>query len=92
MKKLTNLQIMVKKVFCCFLCLLITLPGITATQVQHPWQGKRVAYLGDSITDPKNKAAKNTIGRICKKCLASRLMFMLLVEDNGMIFQDKPNN
>lgn len=20
----------------------------------HPWQGKRVAYLGDSITDPKN--------------------------------------
>ena len=58
MKKLTNLQIMVKKVFCCFLCLLITLPGITTTQVQHPWQGKRVAYLGDSITDPKNKAAK----------------------------------
>lgn len=61
MKKLTNLQIMVKKVFCCFLCLLITLPGITATQVQHPWQGKRVAYLGDSITDPKNKAAKKTL-------------------------------
>ena len=49
---------MIKKIFCCFLCLLITIPGITATQVQHPWQGKRVAYLGDSITDPKNKAAK----------------------------------
>lgn len=25
---------------------------------QHPWQGKRVAYFGDSITDPNNKAAK----------------------------------
>ena len=49
---------MIKKIFGCFLCLLITIPGITATQVQHPWQGKRVAYLGDSITDPKNKAAK----------------------------------
>jgi lysophospholipase L1-like esterase len=24
----------------------------------HPWAGKRVAYLGDSITDPKVKAAK----------------------------------
>jgi hypothetical protein len=23
----------------------------------HPWAGKRVAYLGDSITDPKVKAA-----------------------------------
>ncbi len=23
----------------------------------HPWQGRRVAYFGDSITDPKNKAA-----------------------------------
>ena len=26
--------------------------------VIHPWQGKRVAYFGDSITDPRNKAAK----------------------------------
>ncbi len=24
----------------------------------HPWQGRRVAYLGDSITDPRHKAAK----------------------------------
>ena len=26
--------------------------------VVHPWQGKHVAYFGDSITDPRNKAAK----------------------------------
>ena len=25
---------------------------------QHPWQGRRVAYLGDSITDPRNSGAK----------------------------------
>ena len=29
-----------------------------STVVQHPWQGKRVAYFGDSITDPNNKASK----------------------------------
>lgn len=23
----------------------------------HPWRGKKVAYFGDSITDPNNKAA-----------------------------------
>lgn len=25
----------------------------------HPWHGKRVAYFGDSITDPKNKASND---------------------------------
>ena len=49
---------MIKKIFCFFLCIMVTIPSITATKVQHPWQGKRVAYLGDSITDPKNKGAK----------------------------------
>ena len=41
----------------------------------HPWSGKRVAYFGDSITDPRNKASKKkywTFARhnavcICKK-------------------------
>lgn len=26
--------------------------------LQHPWKGKRVAYFGDSITDPKVRASK----------------------------------
>lgn len=30
----------------------------SGTTFVHPWQGKRVAYFGDSITDPNNKAAK----------------------------------
>ena len=28
------------------------------TLFQHPWQGKRVAYFGDSITDPRNSGSK----------------------------------
>lgn len=28
------------------------------TLMQHPWQGKRVAYFGDSITDPRNNGSK----------------------------------
>ena len=31
----------------------------TQTTFTHPWQGKRVAYFGDSITDPNNQAAGN---------------------------------
>jgi len=26
--------------------------------LQHPWKGKKVAYFGDSITDPNIKASK----------------------------------
>lgn len=30
----------------------------TLLSIQHPWKGKRVAYFGDSITDPRNKASQ----------------------------------
>lgn len=41
----------------CFamLCCMTTV----AQGFEHPWKGKKVAYFGDSITDPKNKASKN---------------------------------
>lgn len=44
--------------------LLIAIVGFSAMGMaqmvfSHPWQGKRVAYFGDSITDPRNKASKN---------------------------------
>ena len=32
--------------------------GQVPTKISHPWQGKRVAYFGDSITDPKNNGSK----------------------------------
>lgn len=41
------------------LCLLVVVAAAAQTTFTHPWQGKRVAYFGDSITDPNNKASKN---------------------------------
>lgn len=49
---------MKKKIFCIIMTVLIALPAITQTVLTHPWQGKRVAYFGDSITDPRNNASK----------------------------------
>ena len=40
------------------MCLLLAVPALPQMLVSHPWQGKRVAYLGDSITDPNIKASK----------------------------------
>lgn len=42
------------KHFLTLLCLLLTLPALAQ---YNPWQGKRCAFLGDSMTDPGNKAA-----------------------------------
>ncbi|MBR5657197.1 MAG: SGNH/GDSL hydrolase family protein [Prevotella sp.] len=47
-----------KKAFCLSLCLLIATPMLSQALIAHPWQGKRVAYLGDSITDPRNSGSK----------------------------------
>lgn len=43
-----------------FLLMLLACPSFAqkAMQVSHPWQGKRVAYFGDSITDPNNNGSK----------------------------------
>ena len=49
---------MCKKTLFVFLCLLLAVPALPQMLVSHPWQGKRVAYLGDSITDPNIKASK----------------------------------
>lgn len=49
--KLTKLFI-----FIAFAMVELTVCAATVT-VEHPWSGKRVAYLGDSITDPRNNAA-----------------------------------
>ncbi|MCR4603161.1 MAG: SGNH/GDSL hydrolase family protein [Prevotella sp.] len=47
-----------KKTIVMLLCLLLAIPALPQMLVSHPWQGKRVAYLGDSITDPRNKGSK----------------------------------
>ena len=51
-----------KRILIITMTLLMTLSTSAQTANElfsiHPWAGKRVAYLGDSITDPKVKAAK----------------------------------
>ena len=43
---------------CLTLALLLSVTVAAQTMFVHPWQGRRVAYFGDSITDPNNKASK----------------------------------
>ena len=31
-------------------------PACSQKTFTHPWQGKKIAYFGDSITDPRVKA------------------------------------
>lgn len=47
-----------KKNILVIIALLLALSSSAQMLMQHPWQGKRVAYFGDSITDPRNKASK----------------------------------
>lgn len=47
-----------QRILCIMMSVLIGLPAISQTVLTHPWQGKKVAYFGDSITDPRNKASK----------------------------------
>lgn len=48
---------MKKNILLLMAALLLCMPAITQTVFTHPWKGKRVAYFGDSITDPRNKAS-----------------------------------
>lgn len=47
-----------KKIFSLFLCVLMTIPAIPQSFDWHPWKGRRVAFLGDSITDAKTGGSK----------------------------------
>ena len=48
---------MKKKFTLWIFAIILTLPAIAQTTFTHPWQGKKVAYFGDSITDPRNKTS-----------------------------------
>jgi len=50
---------MKKNLSCLLIALLVITPTFGQAMFTHPWQGKRVAYFGDSITDPRNNASKN---------------------------------
>lgn len=46
------------RIVCMAMALSVALPLLSHSLLSHPWQGKRVAYFGDSITDPRNKASQ----------------------------------
>lgn len=48
MKKLFIMMILAAGMYC----------GSAYAQVEHPWKGKRVGYIGDSISDPNLRQAK----------------------------------
>ena len=47
-----------KKLITLILCMTLFAPVMAQTTITHPWSGKKVAYFGDSITDPRNGASK----------------------------------
>ena len=47
-----------KQIITTLLCLVLAAPALAQTTYTHPWQGKRVAYFGDSVTDPRNNGSK----------------------------------
>lgn len=47
-----------KRLMTVLLSALLVLPVLSQQLIRHPWQGKRVAYFGDSITDPRNSGSK----------------------------------
>ena len=49
---------MKKRLLYLFFSVATILPSLAQAVISHPWQGKRVAYFGDSITDPRNKGSK----------------------------------
>ena len=49
--------------------LLLAVPALPQALIRHPWQGKRVAYLGDSITDPRNNGSKKKYWRFLQDWL-----------------------
>lgn len=49
---------MIRKIFCLLLAIVMAVPALPQTLMEHPWKGRRVAYLGDSITDPRNNGSK----------------------------------
>ena len=48
----------VRRILTVILLAVLTMPALSQQLMRHPWQGKRVAYFGDSITDPKNSGSK----------------------------------
>lgn len=47
-----------KRLLTALMLVIFTMPMLAQTTFTHPWLGKKVAYFGDSITDPNNNGSK----------------------------------
>ena len=59
---------MKKKLITMMVCAMAALTTM-AQPAAHPWKGKKVAYFGDSITDPRNKAASKKYWNLLQEWL-----------------------
>ena len=59
---------MKKKLIIMMVCAMAALTTM-AQPAAHPWKGKKVAYFGDSITDPRNKAASKKYWNLLQEWL-----------------------
>lgn len=68
-------------------CMAITDEPKASTNIQKSqWKGKRVAFLGDSITDKKHVGTTKIIGNIWQKCWESNRWFMASMAINGTVY------
>ena len=49
---------MTQKIICLLLATILSIPTFPQALFSHPWKGRKVAFLGDSITDPRNNGSK----------------------------------
>ena len=49
---------MTKKLITLAILMMMAVEALPQALIAHPWQGKHVAYFGDSITDPRNSGSK----------------------------------
>ena len=82
---------MKSKLFCTITAILMAVTSVAQTITAHPWQGKRVAYFGDSITDPRNKASVKKYWSYLQEWLGINPCTELAA-GNGTTFHDRQRN
>lgn len=68
------------------------LPEIREVSVPNRWKGKKVAFLGDSITDKIHVGTTKTIGSIFRKCWGWNRSFTVLTVISGTVCWSRPGD
>ena len=82
----------IKKLFLTVLLITCAVSATPQTLIQHPWQGKKVAYFGDSITDPRNSGSKKKYWGFLEDWLQITPTSMASADGNGMISPVRRNS